>query len=305
MKERTDKQPLDELFARKLENMSLPPSPDGFARLQARMGKGTIEQKIVFWREPAIQRYMAIAACLLVVCLFGWLYMANEADSVSKGDVVAVNPTTPGTKNGQPEAQAAHKPADNGAVTPTAPEGVTPNLASEKAAELVAVEINKEKAGGAKATDQRVALEKPAIDKAKKQPLKMPVQEMVKPAEQIARIEVSPVMAEPVIDKPVIAAVNKPVPTAERVLVVTIAEPEALVAARRTVKASAQDETVADADAKSDKEAKAGSLWSQVKRLKQGEIFARKDEGEDDRGLLGRAYSGLKHSLDKDKSIKQ
>ena len=133
----------------------------------------------------------------------------------------------------------------------------------------------------------------------------MPILETAKPVEQIAKTDVSPVAAEPIVDKQVAATTGKPAPATERVLVVTIAEPEALVAARRTVKASVQDEAVANIEAKDEKETKATTLWSQVKRLKQGEIFARKDEGDDERGLIGRAYSGLKHSLDKDKSIKQ
>ncbi|WP_080238122.1 hypothetical protein [Spirosoma rigui] len=305
MKERTEKQPIDELFARKLENMSLPPGPDGFARLQARMGQGTELPKVVFWRNATVQRYMALAACLLLVCLFGWLYMTNEGDPVRKGDVAAANPAKAEKDDDNQVIAPLGKPIDEVAQTQAVPKRTTPGSVTYEADQIKPLEKNgaKESEGG---IDTRaVAAVKPSPVKAPKLPLEAPLQETAKPAEQIARVEVSPVTAEPISDKPSTAAVSKPRPPAERVLVVTIAEPEALVAARRTVKASVQEETVADADAKADRETKGGSLWSQVIKLKQGEIFARKDEGEDDRGLLGRAYSGLKHSLDKDKSIKQ
>src|ERR671932_476780 len=39
MKDHSEKQPIDDLFARKLGDMSLKPSADGFERLQARMNQ--------------------------------------------------------------------------------------------------------------------------------------------------------------------------------------------------------------------------------------------------------------------------
>ena len=93
-----------------------------------------------------------------------------------------------------------------------------------------------------------------------------------------------------------------------RVLVVTIAEPEALVAARQAVKASNEEKPAIAAIEKQEKDTKATGLWQQVKRFKEGELFARRDNdnsSSEDRGLLGRAYSGIKHSLDKDKPSKQ
>ena len=62
MKKHTEKPSIDELFARKLGNMSLPPSSDGFERLQARMGQHKPEVRVVFWRNPDLQRSMAVLA---------------------------------------------------------------------------------------------------------------------------------------------------------------------------------------------------------------------------------------------------
>ncbi|RYF58670.1 MAG: hypothetical protein EOO39_34000 [Cytophagaceae bacterium] len=99
--------------------------------------------------------------------------------------------------------------------------------------------------------------------------------------------------------------ITKPSPVTERVLVVTIAEPEALVAAR-AAKASMEEKAALAQNEKSAKDTKSSSLWQQIKRVKEGEVFARQDNtNKDESGLLGRAYNGLKHSLEKDKTTKQ
>ena len=88
----------------------------------------------------------------------------------------------------------------------------------------------------------------------------------------------------------------------ERVLTVTIEEPSAMVAARQVARTGATSVVVLDE--KPEKEVK-GNLWQQVKRIKEGDVFARRDNpNNDDKGLLGRAYSGLKQSFEKDKSEK-
>ncbi|MCC5612848.1 hypothetical protein LC612_40730, partial [Nostoc sp. CHAB 5834] len=286
MKERTDKQPLDDLFARKLQNMSLPPGPDGFARLQARMGQGSVEPEVVFWQNPTVHRYMAVAACLLFVCLFGWLYLTKESDLTGKGTIAAVKP--------EKTEQSVDKPARDVAATQVVPEQVLPDQTNAVPVESPSKAGRKAKENEVGAGSQAMAAVRKPVVKPAKLPLEIPVLETVKPTEQLAKTDISPVTTEPVVEKQIMAAVSKPVPAAERVLVVTITEPEALVAARRNVKAPVQEGVLADTDAKADKETKAGALWSQVKRLKQGEIFARKDEVDDERGLIGRAYSGLK-----------
>jgi len=91
MKKHTEKPLIDELFARKLGNTSLTPSSDGFARLQARMGQHKPESRMMFWRNPAMQRYMAAAACLLLVCLFGWLYWPSTGATKQGQSQLATN----------------------------------------------------------------------------------------------------------------------------------------------------------------------------------------------------------------------
>ncbi|GAB4052300.1 hypothetical protein GCM10028810_53350 [Spirosoma litoris] len=311
MKKQPEKQPIDDLFARKLGNMSLPPSDDGFARLQARMGQGKQEAKVVFWRNPAMQRYMAAAACLLLVCLFGWLYLPSSGTSPLNGVQVATTQSKKSTSIAKKSAQKQIEEESSVDNRSTDLENDRLNLEQRGSTEQVAqvnkssevdkqsheltnVPVNTHKASHKPlsiATDRPVlAQTSPANNKANPEVIK---QEVTQPT-------VQPVIEQIAESKPI----TKPAPTAERVLVVTIAEPEALVAAREAARTAVEEKSVA-AD-KPEKETKSGGLWQQVKRIKQGEVFARGDNTNDDeRGLLGRAYTGLKHSLDKDKSAKQ
>jgi hypothetical protein len=68
-------------------------------------------------------------------------------------------------------------------------------------------------------------------------------------------------------------------------LIVTIAEPEAMVAAHQVVTSPTIDKVIVAAASKPEPEAKStATIWQQVKRLKQGEVFARKESGDDERG---------------------
>jgi hypothetical protein len=313
MKKQSEKQPVDDLFARKLGNMSLPPSPDGFARLQARMGQSKQETKLVFWRNPEMQRYMAAAACLLLVCLFGWLYWPSSDKSPIHGVRIATNQSgksaskenIPTQKQVDQGKSVDNESIDNEAI-PVIPDQ---DVATEQLAhENKAPNINKMNSSLADRTvDNHKPIRKsmpfstnepvfaqtsPPNTKAKPEVVK---QEIIQPNLQSTTEQVAET-------KPIV----KPVPAAERVLVVTIAEPEALVAARQAAITAVEEKSIVASADKPEKEAKTGGLWQQVKRIKQGEVFARQDSPNDDeRGLLGRAYNGLKHSLDKDKSAKQ
>ena len=310
MKKHTEKQPLDDLFARKLENMSLPPSPDGFARLQARMGQGQAEPRVVFWRNPDVQRYMAIAACLLLVCLFGWRYVSNDTLTLVQPGTVAVNkPATSPTRQPSRELPKTN-PADDVAGTQSGTGQKTPAQIEAEPDNSPIAERSGQAVGKDKPANTHIArLDRP-VRKTNGASQDVPNVVPAKMPEQIAKTDVKKSVAEPAVEKPepasaVAVTTPKSAPVAERVLVVTIAEPEALVAARQIAKAQEENKAVVAVADKSEKEAKPATLWQQMKRLKQGEVFARKDAGEDERGLIGRAYSGLKQTLDKDKPVKQ
>jgi hypothetical protein len=314
MKKRTEKQPVDDLFARKLENMSLPPSLDGFARLQARMGQGYPEARVVFWRNPEIQRYMALAACLLLVCVFGWLYLSTDTfESDKKGDMAVNKPPVSSDQKRTGDVTENKSLGNVATVQPTPEQKVQKQLDSESVSGSYAGSDQLTFQQSTKANSQITRTERPARGNSKVAQ-DVPAVAQSKPAEQIAKVDVKVIPAELTVENQkagsavATTTTPKPAPVAERVLVVTIAEPEALVAARQAVKTQSDDkatETVASGTDKAEKEAKPTTLWQQMKRLKQGEVFARKNAGEDERGLIGRAYSGIKQTLDKEKSVKQ
>ncbi|WP_420151329.1 hypothetical protein [Spirosoma sp.] len=304
MKKRTEKQPIDDLFARKLRDISLPVNSNGFERLQARMGQLDSEPRVVFWRNPSIQRYVATAACLLIVSSFGWLYWTSESakTAVDSQPVVASKANSPdalnlaqdrpkelerasssniedGTKLDKSEGQiAAAKRTTNGSkinnhlATPPAAYKTPSDSTKPEASEFIAVQT--------KSVDDQHKSE--VTDNVT--PINQPVNE------QVAEVKTATKLSLP----------------AERVLTVTIDEPAALVAARQAAKTPAEKKTILAKNDTPEKETRSGGLWQQVKRIKHGEVFAKRDNTSDDeRGLLDRAYNGLKNSLDKDKTGKQ
>ncbi|GAB3987105.1 hypothetical protein GCM10028807_06100 [Spirosoma daeguense] len=299
MKEHTEKQPIDDLFARKLGNLSMKPSSDGFERLQARMGQSAPEARIVFWRNPVIQRSLAAAACLALVCLAGWQYWPSSP-KIGEAQVAIIETSKAVDKN------------------PNATKSETLDLATKKPTQdVVIAEQNL-----AVNNDQLAVTTKTkrSIETTQKNSQEQNVETTNKRSETtLAQVEptsnqakttdnVVPDVAtvQPVNSKQIATSETmvKSIPASERVLVVTIAEPEGLVASRQE-KASPEAHSF-DNDENADKGSKSGSLWKQVKRFKEGEIFARGDNrANEDRGLLSRAYSGLKHSIEKDKSTKQ
>jgi hypothetical protein len=296
MKKHADKQPVDDLFARKLENMSLPPSSDGFARLQARMSGRQPEVRTVFWRNPAVQPYIAIAACVLL-CLFGWLYLWPGTTTSDK-TAVAVNKSAklpvPNQRAGQSNTQGGEQVAKAQPVLPlnnTEPRTTSLPLSSPSKSA---------------SDNQHLARLDQSSTKSKPESQSLPAVGSATHTEQVAEVDLKASPAESIPEKQVATYLSKPAPVAERVLIVTIAEPEAMVAARQAVTSPTIDKVIVAAASKPEPEAKStATIWQQVKRLKQGEVFARKESGDDERGLIGRAYSGLKQTLDKDKSVKQ
>ena len=302
MKKQEENQPIDDLFARKLGNASLSPNPDGFERLQARMSKVQPETRVVIWHNTTIQRYMAIAACLLLVCLLGWLYLQPNSESLKRGEQVA-------TSVGKPRKLVIDQ-SKNSVGKSSMDTGLD--------RQPVQVEIEKHLATVNKPVvlpqqNNRSAIARSQSDKSSSKALvssenEQPVLTQVPPRED--KTETGNTMP-PELKKTNSANTNpervaestiKPATPVERVLTVTIEEPASLVAAQQIAKKEANSGIARNEEP--EKEAR-GTLWQQVRRVKQGEVFARHDNpNNDDRGLLGRAYNGLKQSFEKDKSEK-
>ena len=303
MKKRTEKHIVDDLFARKLENMSLPPSPDEFARLQARMGQGEPETRVVFWRNPASHRYMAIAASLLLVCLFGWLYLSTETPATG-GKRVAINKSAASPVQDHIREQLDLNPGTKVVAAQSSPDELIPSSTDLKTTNSPSAKDNGRAVGKQITDNRRLARIDQTTLEAKTSSQSVPILALTKSTEPVVETHVNTPSAKPTAEEEMTAMTSKPAPVAERVLIVTINEPATLLAARQTVEPSGEKDVVVAVD-EPEKEIKAVNLWRQVKRIKQGEIFARKDAGDEERGLLGRAYSGLKQTFDKDKSAKQ
>ncbi|MBC7572362.1 MAG: hypothetical protein H7319_21920 [Spirosoma sp.] len=292
-----DKHPVDNLFAQKLGNAVLATNADGFARLQARMGQTQAEKKpgFVIWRNPNAQRFMAIAACLLLVCLFGWLYLSNNTVGRVEGPQVAT------TKSGnRPVIDVPVTPQGNILNAPTAERAdgsnpTTDNQPTGRVARLAPKTKRQNQIGNTQDRQNSNAIPPtPRTELAQNKPTEQPKTEQPASEKIVGQ---APVLASP--DQ--VAAV-KPVAT-QRVLIVTIAEPERLIAARQAVKME-EMETALAAISKPEKAHKPG-FWEQVRRVKEGEVFTRADGSDDERGLLNRAFNGLKNSIDKDKTARQ
>ncbi|PRY45412.1 hypothetical protein CLV58_102160 [Spirosoma oryzae] len=276
-----EKNPLDELFARKLGKLERPPSPDSFARLQQRMQSGQEQPRMVMWRNPTLQ--IAVAACVAIAFLMGWLYTGDKSGSLvtGSGQAVAI------------QKQQSEKPANY------ENKGLAENATVDKATQVAqtANTITSEQGRSVKPTQPKTDAVEPSVNK------QLIAGKVASPK------ETQPEMTTPVVAKSATEAVattkatsTAPVKPAERVLVVTIEEPEALVAARQTAASVVNNMPVLAAS--SSKEAKA-TFWQQVKRLKQDDDVARKEDHTDESGLLSRAYKGIKQRLEKDKQTKQ
>ncbi len=314
MKERTEKQPIDDLFARKLGDMSIKPSTDAYSRLQARMGQGRREEPVVFWRNPVVQRYLAAAACLLLVTLLGWLYLSSDKASVADEDKIA---SVGSKKSSRQRGLATTKLEEERREATTTDASQTEGKTSRPMEPAIGKATNEEQLAQIKSPvlSSSQGLKNDVRSKAfqqqgdtkdwVKQVESKPVLTQVKPVDSNVQEDAVTKVVNP--SAPAISerlATNAEVTqNAERVLVVTISEPKALVTARQAAVTAVEEKSVVAATDKP--ETKGGNLWSQVKRIKQGEIFARQNKDDDDNGLLNRAYNGLKHNFDKDKSVKQ
>ena len=293
-----DKHQLDDLFARKLGNAVLPTNADGYARLQARMGQSQDEKKpgFVIWRNPNMPRALAIAACLLLVCLFGWLYLSTNANQPIQGPQVAT------TQSNRPAINVPETPQDKATNAPTVDRSdesapATSNQPAEQIAAIVS-KTNKQDRITSQSSALRqvvksttVAIQPDAL--AQNQPTNQKSADAL-PLKTLGKGTTAPT-TDPV-------AAIKPVST-QRTLVVTIAEPERLVAARQAVKMEVMETALASAS-KPEQAAKPG-FWEQIRRVKEGEGLIRSDDTNDERGLLNRAFSSLKNSIEKDKTARQ
>lgn len=292
MKKHTEKQPIDDLFARKLGNMSLQPGADAWETLQERMGSKPTRRLIPVW-----YRYAATAACVVVVSTIGWLSWPQiEVENVDNARIALV--TTKARKADQ------RKPITREVEKEALPEDTKQLATSASGKDGYIVNVL--------AKNQH--LDKSISTKVKEQVKTHPDKLLLAENQTQRSIE----QAESVI-----AEANQPVeiktePTgqtenkksAERTLIVSIATPTVALAANQPVEQKNQSLMSAlDTDERVEKPTKASRFFRKLKQLKNGnEALAystNQNDEDEESGLISRLYGNVKHSIDSKKAEKR
>ncbi|GAB3765267.1 hypothetical protein [Spirosoma pomorum] len=290
MNEPIKKQPVDELFARKLTNLSIQPDERGFARLQARMTQQKQPEKVVLWRTPTFQRSIAAAACIVLVATLGWY-----AQSTNQEKLAAVNTQKTIARHTQPvrPVEQIKKEASEAIVRQTGPNVHFANPIPKSNPEVAEPLISEEQTVGA------VAMTKPKNRKTQAGSTREKNVSGPRVIERNSEEQVASITSAPVKDN----VTPTPAASAPRTLVVTIAEPDVLVAAKQTAQEADQKVVAVN---KNTNETGAGKLWRKIQRIRTGETAVAGTSVEDDeKGLLDRAYGQLKHSFQKNKPARQ
>jgi hypothetical protein len=277
------KQPIDDLFARKLREAELSPSPDAFTRLQGRMASTELP---ITKRRVAVWWYGAAAAGLLLITLF---YFRSSSDvNQATLDQVTKQTKVKTSVSLIPKQQLIHLAAKAGEERThrTVSVSAAQNDPDNRQKKMIATVMNpiqgaeeaKSTATNGKETVQKVVIpsQETTVSNAKK--------------ELVAVIINPPVPVQIVQPKPYL--ICNPADQ-QRVVVMTITEPvadspvEALQPTK--VESTLQDQPGSLA-----------GLFAKVKQLKNGDLLARTTPAKrpaDSRSRLGRVFEGMKESL--------
>ncbi|MBO0930750.1 hypothetical protein [Fibrella aquatilis] len=293
-----EKQPIDDLFARKLREAELPPSPDALSRLQSRLNSVPLPTQR---RRVAVWWYGVAAASLILVALFS--YQNNRsiksAESTSltaqtKKLTAAPNHTEvpvpliakvgEGAKPGRKQQILEE---ERGTVVITNKQRVPMPEVAEKAV------IAKNATQSATPRTATRVDEQVAISSITPEPTAIKV-------EALATVATSK-LAHPVQEVPQTVSVSTHLADQQRVVVLTIDEPESAESAP-----DMQPTKVASMSP-----AQTGSLaglFAKVKQLKNGDALARATpvkRHSDARSRFGRVFEGMKESLKNDNTADQ
>ncbi len=281
------KLPVDDLFARRLGQHSIAPDKAGWERLQAKMAGQPEAPVLAFWRNPIVYRYAAVA-CVSALLLAGgwWLQRSTDGVNTPRNQVAASgNRKNSGAVVNHRNKPQSRQPTEQLAVQQSQQsilpqQEIRPNVRAAAKNEPVAVQ---------RLTEIRIAQTKELRNQS------MPKQPEIgqKPATQLAKIETMPTAISPIS--------VSPKPVAEQVLIVTIAEPDALIEARQAANWSESAERTLVVDV-AQKPVKSGKFLQQVARVRNGEGLEL--AGDADQSLLSRAFQTIKNKAN-NKSLKQ
>ncbi|OIN58907.1 hypothetical protein [Arsenicibacter rosenii] len=296
MKKHTEKQPIDDLFARKLGDMSITPGPKSWDELQNRMGREQNPRIVPVW-----YRYAAAAACLVLVGGIGWkVYQTSES----------AKPTTAVLANaGNDSNKAGSRKAEAGRI-----ENLTTADTVRQQMAQVATEVPAsapENIGTIQKVKARQQQEKIPVDAPGPSPVTSQTPEEERMVARIPapteKLPVAPIEAP----KPVVAESLKPglrEEPSERKLVVMINTPVLATSKASEVAGAIGVESVNKPETIEEEGlSKASKLFKKLKRIKNGEALAYKGEtgDEEDSGLISRLYGNVRQSLETKKDSKQ
>ncbi len=288
----TEHQPLDNLFRRKLNDASVQPDTEGWARLESRLTgqEVTVEDKPTR-RLGAVWYWSASVAAACLLLAFLWTGPTKQPTAgTGKSDLAVIPETSRGTTQTPTKRQ-----------TPVLSETETDKLA-ERSSETVDPIINPQN------RQAREAINRPYDNSAKV--LESQAKTEIRKSELTAKtldkqadertIQLELPEKDAVVANNAEPATKPALQNTERTLIVTVAEP----ATAET--ASPQTENALMPREAPVKNARIARVFRQIKRLKDGEALARADinpDGTDDEsGLVSRLVQATRS---KENQIKQ
>lgn len=263
-----EKQPVDDLFARKLRDVEVPVGSDVFSQLQQRMGT----KPLITRRPLAMWWYMAGAACILIALGMVYITTKNNLDDkqpVAHKESLRKSQAVPASSGNEIIAKSVIKDPQIQGDSGYNEERLAPTFPIQKA-KLSRQKAEQERASQpSEVIDQVAVLTTQPIQEVTRLPIKV-----VTPIEEIARVE------------------KQPRHLNGRTIVLTIEEPEAsnLASADNHIAVPATQQHVTGLS----------GLFGKIKQLKSGEVLAKANSADNQsttKNRFGRVLTEVKESL--------
>ncbi|WP_375444154.1 hypothetical protein [uncultured Fibrella sp.] len=279
-----EKQPVDDLFARKLREAEAPVGPDVFNQLQKRMGgqPTPIRRPVVAWW------HVASAACLLVALWF--LYVINKVEPETSIPIAVRQAFQKLQSNGDDDKAIADATAK-------------PELDQKRQHDFAVDEANKQQEEESIAQATYLAQRKSQTKLFNKP--EAPTQTPVRPVETERIVATPEQLVQPIVE-PSVVPIN-PVPVeriarvnnaqkqaTERTILLTIEEPQL------TNSLTAAKSDITTLEVQQPHQNGLSSLFGKLKQLKNGEVLAKAvpvSNQNNQKNRLGRVFSEVKESL--------
>ncbi|GAA4407421.1 hypothetical protein GCM10023187_27970 [Nibrella viscosa] len=257
------KHPIDELFGRKLEEASLKPNADAWARLQARQGTQM--------RPVAVWWYASAAACLLLIGLAGYWVWQTNVDTAQKPAIA--------NREAKPQLRTEQS------LPKEKPQKSESRDTGETAIASVESKVDKKAANIAHAS--------PNLPKA---PVEIGKQEVTQPDNTSGTTESEPVVIAKVTPVPSQEVSPAPPTAEEKTLVVQLVPPQKMLSP--AAKEPEPQISLAEQTGKK-KRTKVSRILHQLNNLREGEPIDWQEVGVQPGALLAKATKTVDESREK------